>query len=89
MHIFFFQVQSFVNILLHRGAKPVAFDESGQTALHHAVRRNIPHVCQRLLENNAVANMRNRDRQTPYHIALQHLNDEIASMLLVYIPNCT
>ena len=52
------------------------------------VRRGLDVVCQRLLENGARPTAKDKSGITPYHIALQHHNDDVAALLLVYMSNC-
>ena len=80
-------MSSFVSILLHRGANPLITDSNGQTPLHHAVKRNFITVCQKLLDNNAMAMTKDMQGCTPYRIAIEAHNDDIAALLLVYTPN--
>ena len=52
------------------------------------VRRGLDMVSQRLLENGARPTAKDKSGITPYHIALQHHNDDVAALLLVYMSNC-
>ncbi|XP_067674402.1 transient receptor potential cation channel subfamily V member 1-like isoform X2 [Haliotis asinina] len=81
------KVQIFVNTLLHRGANPSTCDSSWQTPLHHAVKRNFKGVCSKLLENDALPHARDKDNNMPYHLALNNNNDDIAALILNYMPN--
>ncbi|XP_046573251.1 uncharacterized protein LOC124281267 [Haliotis rubra] len=81
------KVQIFVNTLLHRGANPSTCDSSWQTPLHHAVKRNFKGVCSKLLENDALPHVRDKDNNMPYHLALNNNNDDIAALILNYMPN--
>ncbi|XP_046359517.2 uncharacterized protein LOC124137315 [Haliotis rufescens] len=81
------KVQIFVNTLLHRGANPSTCDSAWQTPLHHAVKRNFKGVCSKLLENEALPHVRDKDNNMPYHLALNNNNDDIAAMLLSVMPH--
>ncbi|XP_067674667.1 transient receptor potential cation channel subfamily V member 6-like [Haliotis asinina] len=82
-----YKVQLFVNMLLQRGANPSTCDSSWQTPLHHAVKRNFKGVCSKLLENDALPHVRDKDNNMPYHLALNNNNDDIAALILSYMPN--
>ncbi|XP_071113463.1 transient receptor potential cation channel subfamily V member 1-like [Haliotis cracherodii] len=81
------KVQIFVNTLLHRGANPSTCDSAWQTPLHHAVKRNFKGVCSKLLENDALPHARDKDNNMPYHLALNNNNDDIAALILNFMPN--
>ncbi|XP_041352022.1 uncharacterized protein LOC121370686 isoform X2 [Gigantopelta aegis] len=81
------KVQIFVNNLLHRGSNPSISDCEWQTPLHHAVKRNFKGVCAKLLESDALPHARDKHKKMPYHLAVESGNDEIAAMLLKYMPN--
>ncbi|XP_064594623.1 uncharacterized protein LOC135461446 [Liolophura sinensis] len=77
----------FTNILLHRGANPSVCDSHMQTPLHHAAKRNLVDVCRRLLENDALPNVKDRKRMRPLSFAVKNSNDQIGAMLLEYMSN--
>ncbi|XP_071114482.1 transient receptor potential cation channel subfamily V member 1-like [Haliotis cracherodii] len=82
-----YKVQLFVNMLLQRGANPSTCDSAWQTPLHHAVKRNFKGVCSKLLENDALPHVRDKNNNMPYHLALNNNNDDIAALILSYMPN--
>ncbi|KAK3696967.1 hypothetical protein RRG08_023158 [Elysia crispata] len=81
------KVQVFVNTLLHRGAHPSYCDKDWQTPLHHAVRRGFKGVVSKLLQHDALPHARDKKRRLPFHLALEGRHDEIASLLVRYMPN--
>ncbi|XP_060067778.1 uncharacterized protein LOC132547979 [Ylistrum balloti] len=81
------RVQMLVNTLLHRGANPSASDQHLRTPLHYAVEKNFKGVCTKLLEHDAWPNARDHDNIMPYTIAYENGNDEVASLLILYMPN--
>ncbi|VDI01196.1 Hypothetical predicted protein [Mytilus galloprovincialis] len=81
------KVQLLVNTLLHRGANPSASNAELKTALHFAVGKNYRGVCNKLLENDAYPNARDRNGDMPYTVAYDKGNDTIASMLILYMSN--
>ncbi|XP_063404047.1 uncharacterized protein LOC134687572 isoform X3 [Mytilus trossulus] len=81
------KVQLLVNTLLHRGANPSASNTELKTALHFAVSKNYRGVCNKLLENDAYPNARDRNGDMPYTVAYDKGNDTIASMLILYMSN--
>lgn len=81
------KVQVFVNTLLHRGAHPSYCDNDWQTPLHHAVRRGFKGVVSKLLQHDALPHVRDKKRRLPFHHALEGRHDEIASLLIRYMPN--
>ncbi|XP_074647190.1 uncharacterized protein LOC141903117 [Tubulanus polymorphus] len=83
------KVETFVRILLFRGANPTSTDDQKQTPLHYAVRRGLIGVCTRLLEYDAHPLAKDQDSASPFKIALTKKSDEIAASLLQYIPAAT
>ncbi|XP_069101443.1 transient receptor potential cation channel subfamily V member 5-like [Argopecten irradians] len=81
------RVQLLVNTLLHRGANPSASDQHLRTPLHYAVEQNFKGVCIKLLEHDAWPNARDHDNVMPYTIAYDNGNDDVASLLILYMPN--
>ncbi|KAL8625269.1 hypothetical protein ACOMHN_030027 [Nucella lapillus] len=81
------KVQEMVNTLLHRGANPSFCDGQWHTPLHHATRRGFKGVVSKLLENDALPTARDRQRQMPLHIAIAHNMDDLAALILAFMPN--
>lgn len=78
-----------VNTLLHRGANPSFADDDRQTPLHHATRRGFKGVVSKLLESDALPHARDRQNRMPIHIAIQNNADDIAALLLAFMPNAS
>ncbi|WAR13042.1 TRPV3-like protein [Mya arenaria] len=77
-----------VNSLIHRGANTSAADESLKTPLHFAVEQGLKgSVTGKLLENDALPHSRDRDGRLALETALKNENDELAALLLAYMPN--
>ncbi|XP_052817869.1 uncharacterized protein LOC128243904 [Mya arenaria] len=76
-----------VNSLIHRGANTSAADESLKTPLHFAVEQGLKGVTGKLLENDALPHSRDRDGRLALETALKNENDELAALLLAYMPN--
>ncbi|PVD38681.1 hypothetical protein C0Q70_01301 [Pomacea canaliculata] len=83
------KVQVMVNTLLHRGANPSFADDDRQTPLHHATRRGFKGVVSKLLESDALPHARDRQNRMPIHIAIQNNADDIAALLLAFMPNAS
>ncbi|KAL5009682.1 hypothetical protein ScPMuIL_011987 [Solemya velum] len=81
------KAQVFVNQLLNRGANPSSVDTHLWTPLHYAVKNNFRSICNRLLESEALPNVRDRDKKMPLFIAIENNNDEIAALLIAYMYN--
>ncbi|KAK7112723.1 transient receptor potential cation channel subfamily V member 5-like [Littorina saxatilis] len=81
------KVQVMTNTLLHRGANPSFCGSDWQTPLHHATRRGFKGVVSKLLENDALPHSRDRQNLMPLHIAITSNSDEIAALLLAFMPN--
>ena len=87
MPCYIFQAFQSISKLLLEGVNPNAADNDS-TALHYAVRNQWPSVCLRLLDDGANPTQVDAVNRMPIHIALQDAkNDEIAAMLLAYMPN--
>ncbi|KAK7500906.1 hypothetical protein BaRGS_00007786 [Batillaria attramentaria] len=82
-------VQVMVNTLLHRGANPSFCDADWRTPLHHATRRGFKGVVTKLLDSDALPHTRDRERHMPLHIAISNNADDIAALLLAFMPNST
>ena len=76
-----------VNTLLQRGANPSVADSDLWTPLHHATRRGFKGVVSKLLENDALPHTRDRQQQMPLHVAITYNVDDIAALLLAFMPN--
>jgi ankyrin repeat protein len=76
-----------VTSLLHRGARPTAVDGLRRTPLHHAVRRRLLSVSEKLLRHKAAPNFRDVNGVTPFAIALEQLDDDHAALLLDFMEN--
>ncbi|OWF47125.1 Transient receptor potential cation channel subfamily A member 1-like [Mizuhopecten yessoensis] len=81
------RVQMLINTLLHRGANPSASDQHLRTPLHYAVEKDFKGVCVKLLEHDAWPNARDHDNVMPYTTAYDIGNDDVASLLILYMPN--
>lgn len=68
--------------LLHRSADPSAIDSEEMTPLHFAVRNNFKKVCAKLLDHGAKIDKEDKKNDTPYTLALQNRNDDIATILI-------
>lgn len=77
----------YVNNLLNRGANPSSTDKEQRTALHYAAKRSLRGVCSKLLEKDAIPNMKDKNGVTPLSLALDNANDDIASLIILYMPN--
>ncbi|KAL8563025.1 hypothetical protein ACOMHN_065346 [Nucella lapillus] len=78
-----------VNTLLQRGANPSVADSEWQTPLHHAARRSFKGVVSKLLENDALPHSRDKEGRMPLHTAITNNADDIAALLLAFMPNTT
>ncbi|XP_052817518.1 uncharacterized protein LOC128243667 isoform X2 [Mya arenaria] len=81
------KIQVMVNSLIHRGANSSATDESLKTPLHFAVERGLKGVAGKLLENDALPHSRDKKGRLALETALKLENDELAALLLAYMPN--
>ena len=70
------------DLLLSRGADPLAVTEGGWTALHSAARWN-SHRCVETLLRLTPVNVVTRGGQTPLHLASQSHNKETLELLLM------
>ena len=70
------------DLLLRRGADPLALTEEGWTALHSAARWN-SHQCVETLLRLTPVNSVTRGGQTPLHLACQSHNKETLELLLM------
>lgn len=77
--------------LLHRSANPSAVGdeetEENRTPLHFAVKNNFKNVCIKLLDHGANVNEDDKNKDTPYTLALQNRNDDIAAILIRKMEN--
>nr|KAG5709488.1 hypothetical protein BaRGS_023170 [Batillaria attramentaria] len=81
------KIQVMVNTLLHRGANTSVADADWRTPLHHATRRGFKSVVTKLLDSDALPHVRDREQQMPLHIAISNNADDIAALLLAFMPN--
>lgn len=70
-----------VHMLLKHGADPNRKDESGQTALHHAVKLNRKYIAKKLLEFEADTNIKDKIGCIPLDYVTPKDNDDIITML--------
>ncbi|ELT88017.1 hypothetical protein CAPTEDRAFT_225530 [Capitella teleta] len=69
------------------GARPTSVDSLRRTPLHHAVRRRLLSVCQKLLQHRASPDARDINGVIPFAIALEQQDDDISALLLSYMRN--
>ena len=70
-------------IFLQRGADPLIKDEKSlNTTLHYAARNGWTSIAKKLMEHKNIADVTNKDGQTPLEFAIQANNDECASFLV-------
>ncbi|XP_052817641.1 uncharacterized protein LOC128243754 [Mya arenaria] len=81
------KIQVMVNSLIHRGANTSTADESLKTPLHFAVERGLKGVAGKLLENDAYSHSRDKNKRLALGTALNEEKDELAALLLAYMPN--
>ncbi|XP_045166668.1 uncharacterized protein LOC123530043 [Mercenaria mercenaria] len=77
----------FVNNLIHRGANISTTDSEFRTPLHHAVKNNHRVIAAKLLENDAIPILRDKNGTLPLKTAMDEENDDICALLLAYMPN--
>lgn len=77
--------------LLHRSANPSAIGDEetdeNRTPLHFAVKNNFKNVCIKLLDHGANVNADDKNKDTPYTLALQNRNNDIAAILIRKMEN--
>lgn len=77
-----------VTMLLANGADPNAFDEAGNSALHHAARCGNPLIAALLLDTKVPVDAVNRDARTALGIACGNANWSLAGILLGHRAGC-
>ncbi|KAF4912607.1 Ankyrin-3 [Colletotrichum fructicola] len=68
--------------LIRRGADLTATDESGHSALHHAAIKNLDTIVNPLIAAGAALNGEDKQRRTPYAIAVEYGSSEVATILI-------
>lgn len=81
------RVQVLLSCLLSRGVNPSTQNVRGETPLHLAVKNNFKGVCKKLLDNGAWPSVRDKNKLLPFSLALSNENDDIASLLILYMKN--
>ncbi|CAO2617426.1 Ankyrin repeat domain-containing protein 26 [Lemmus lemmus] len=71
-----------LSILLQQGADPHLVDFNGDTALHHAVSRGNIRIASELLDYKADINTKTQHGLTPYQLALNEHQQEMAEFLV-------
>ncbi|CAO2617404.1 Ankyrin repeat domain-containing protein 26, partial [Lemmus lemmus] len=71
-----------LSILLQQGADPHLVDFNGDTALHHAVSRGNIRIASELLDYKADINTKTQHGLTPYQLALNEHQHEMAEFLV-------